>query len=490
MASPLEIARQRQADCWLIGVDSSQFNFLLDQRQSELAAYQRQGNLPRILLAETNPVGFLAGLLAACMAECPVFLGTPNWQSNEWQQVLPLVQPNLVWGSLPNVDVAIAPPAPNHGQKMAQPGWIMIPTGGSSGQIRFAIHTWQTLQASVLACQQYFQTTQINSVCVLPLYHVSGLMQGLRSFTTGGQLMIAPFSELVDRLAGSTEPVWGKLPLEEFWLSLVPTQLQRLLQIPAAIARLSKFKAVLLGGAPAGDDLLAQARQHQIRLAPTYGMTETASQVVTLKPEAFLAGNANYGQALPHAKIQILSPEGAKLGLNLVGQICIQAASLALGYYPQVFAEPALLTDDLGFIDEQGNLQIVGRNSQKIITGGENVFPAEVEAAIMATGLVQDVCVIGLPDQVWGEVVTAIYVPVEQAFPRGCTNRFAVPEGIASTLQQALHHRLSKFKQPKRWLAIAQIPRNQQGKVNYPQLKIWAENQANQEQDSILESGL
>ncbi|MBW4553220.1 MAG: 2-succinylbenzoate--CoA ligase [Aphanocapsa sp. GSE-SYN-MK-11-07L] len=460
MASPLEIARQRQADPWLVG--SSQFNCLLAQRQSELTPYQR-GNLPRILLTEADPVCFLAGFLAACGAECPVFLGNPNWQNDEWQQVLPLIRPNLIWGTLPVATIAssqmLTSPDPTN---PAQPGWIMIPTGGSSGQIKFAIHTWQTLQASVQACQQYFQITQINSVCVLPLYHVSGLMQWLRSFTTGGQLVIAPFSELSDRLATGSA-LAGNLRLENFWLSLVPTQLQRLLQIPAAIAELARFELVLLGGAPAGAELLAQARQHQIRLSPTYGMTETASQIATLKPEAFLAGMAGCGQVLPHAQLQLLNPEGATLGSNQIGQIQIQATSLALGYYPQVFTEPTFTTDDLGLIDDEGNLQLVGRSSQKIITGGENVFPSEVEAAILATGLVEDVCVIGLPDREWGEVVTAIYVPIGSAF--------------ASHLSSALQDRLSKFKQPKRWLAIAQIPRNPQGKVNYSQLKTWAASQ-------------
>jgi len=71
----------------------------------------------------------------------------------------------------------------------------MIPTGGSSGQIRFAIHTWETLMASVRGFQQYFQLNQVNSLCVLPLYHVS---EFLRSFTTGGSLVILPFKQLSD----------------------------------------------------------------------------------------------------------------------------------------------------------------------------------------------------------------------------------------------------------------------------------------------------
>jgi O-succinylbenzoic acid--CoA ligase len=99
----------------------------------------------------------------------------------------------------------------------------------------------------------------------------------------------------------------------------------------------------------------------------------------------------------------------------------------------------------------------VGRRSDKIITGGENVFPAEVETVIRATGLVQDVCVIGVSDRHWGEIVTAIYVP-------------SSPEVSSEKLQTAVTDRLSKFKQPKYWLAVDQLPRNAQGKLNRPQL--------------------
>ena len=78
----------------------------------------------------------------------------------------------------------------------------MIPTGGSSGQIRFATHTWETLMASIAGFTQYFQQISVNSFCVLPLYHVSGLMQFLRSFTTGGKLVIQPFKEVESEKSG------------------------------------------------------------------------------------------------------------------------------------------------------------------------------------------------------------------------------------------------------------------------------------------------
>ncbi|PSB08837.1 2-succinylbenzoate-CoA ligase, partial [filamentous cyanobacterium CCP2] len=315
------------------------------------------------------------------------------------------------------------------------------------GKLRFATHTWETLAASVKGFCAYFEVDRVNSCCILPLYHVSGLMQFLRSFLTGGQFA----------LPGTLNDLPIGFDPADFFLSLVPTQLQRLLHDPVAGDWLTQFQTVLLGGAPAWQELLEQARQRSIRLAPTYGMTETASQVVTLKPEDFLQGRSGCGRVLPHAQIQIQDAAGQALNVNEVGTVAIRAASLALGYYPDRFAGSWFQTDDLGYFDLQESLQIVGRKSQKIITGGENVFPQEVEAAIRATGLVKDVYVLGLPDADWGEVVTAVFVPIAQ------------PDLTA--LRTALEPHLTPFKRPKRWITLEKLPRNAQGKVDREQLK-------------------
>jgi len=286
----------------------------------------------------------------------------------------------------------------------------------------------------------------------LPLYHVSGLMQFMRSFTTGGKLAIQPFKELETGQKYDIKP-------EEFFISLVPTQLQRLLKNPDTANWLSRFHTVLLGGAPAWPELLATARKYQIKLALTYGMTETASQIATLKPEDFLAGNNSSGQILPHAQVTIRSIKGEILCYNQIGNIALNAKSLALGYYPDKSGyREYLQLDDLGFFDENNYLNIVGRNSDKIITGGENVFPAEVEAAIKSTNLVADVSVIGLLDKHWGQVVTAIYVPANS-------------EVTVTALQAAITDKLSKFKHPKNWILVEKLPRNSQEKVNRDQLQ-------------------
>ena len=446
----LAYLKQRADDDWLIGYSSYQFTQMAEQLYIELTQLWRHGTPPKILLAEREPVRFLAGFIAACAAGCPVFLCNPNWVRQEWQQVFELVQPDLIlgcedWGS------AVRDYYPSPQPPILNPQLIMIPTSGTSGQIRFAIHTWETLMASVRGVQQYFQMNQLNSFCVLPLYHVSGLMQFLRSFTTGGDLVILPLKELEAGQRCDIDPA-------KFFISLVPTQLQRLLQNPGLTKWLSQFQAVLLGGAPAWPTLMEQARHHGIRLAPTYGTTETASQIVTLKPEDFLNGTSNCGQVLPHAQVTIRSSTGQLLGANQTGIITIEASSLALGYYPELFANPGKLQlDDLGFFDSQGYLNIVGRNSNKIITGGENVSPYEIESVIRATQLVNDVCVIGVPHQQWGQVVTAIYIPSNLTV----TN---------AELQATLADKLSKYKRPKYWISVASLPRNSQGKINHKQL--------------------
>ncbi|MEP0871576.1 2-succinylbenzoate--CoA ligase [Trichocoleus desertorum AS-A10] len=466
----LQHLQARSQTDWLIGVDQVKLTDLAQHLFQELTQLIHQGTTPKIFLAERSPERFLAGFLAACAAQCPVFLCNPNWVQAEWQQVLDLVTPDLIWGDRDSLTLPSDIFAPSVLENFAQvppkfgglgepgsshSGWIMIPTGGSSGRIRFAIHTWSTLMASVWGCQQYFEVKQINSYCVLPIYHVSGLMQFLRSFVSDGKLVVQSFKQLEAREFSSIDPT-------QFFISLVPTQLQRLLERQELTSWLAQFHTVLLGGAPAWSELLEAARRDRIRLAPTYGMTETASQIATLHPEDFLAGHQNSGRVLPHGNISIHSAFGELLPSDQVGQIRIQAESLTLGYYPHLFEQPQFQPDDLGYLDEQGYLHIIGRNSHKIITGGENVFPAEVEAAIRATNLVTDVCVIGLPDAHWGQIVTALYVPACQT--------------TSTNLSDRLQARLSKFKQPKYWISIEHLPRNLQGKINYEQAQAIALN--------------
>jgi O-succinylbenzoic acid--CoA ligase len=510
MKTPLIYLQQQTKADWLIGHSSQKVLSLAEHLIQELLSYpQPDPEKPfQILLAHRDPVQFLAHFIAACTVPSHLFLCNPDWAAAEWQQVLELVQPDLIWqdgtieiqNSQFKIHNSDQPFVIHHSSLVEDKGQrtkderksniqhptsqIAIPTGGSSGKIRFVIHTWDTLMASVRGFQQYFEVEQVNCCCVLPLYHVSGLMQIMRSLTSGGYLVILPFKTFASGHFPNFDP-------QTFFLSLVPTQLHRLLQdrrftetpLPSPHSLhhpitspphhsphppspfLSHFKAILLGGAPTWPELLNQARELRLPLAPTYGMTETASQIATLKPADFLQGKTGVGQVLPHAQIQICNDQGDCLPANHPGHIHISSDSLALGYYPPPPTPPTLpptpfQTDDIGYLDADGYLHLLGRNSDKIITGGENVFPAEVEAAIQATGLVSDVCVMGVSDRLWGQAITAFYSPIE-------------PDLSISSLKAALQTRLSKFKHPKHWIAMASLPRNAQGKINQAHLRAW-----------------
>ncbi len=488
MPNLLSYLQNRALDDWLVGGSSQELSAIASQFYRELTPLVNPDAPPKILLAEKEPLQFLASFAAATAAGCPVFLCNPNWVKEEWQQVFDLVQPDIIWGdlsgnfsSLPHVgakhlgnhfSAGERNYLPNASPLAASRASIMIPTGGSSGRIRFAVHTWETLMASVKGLQEYFQVSQVNSFCVLPVYHVSGLMQFLRSLVTGGRFVVLPFKVLESGDKPEIDP-------GDFFISLVPTQLQRLLQNSETARWLSRFQTVLLGGAPAWAELLEMGRHYRIRLAPTYGMTETASQIATLKPDDFLAGNNSCGGVLPHARITIRAESGEVQAANKTGIITIEAESLALGYCGDRSVAGgwggAYQPDDLGYFDDRGYLNIVGRRSDKIITGGENVFPAEVEAAILATGLVADVCAIGVGDRDWGQVVTAVYVPRSS-------------EVSTAAWEAALEEKLSKFKRPKYWVAVESLPRNAQGKVNRERLQEIAIAWRSAQADSPLDS--
>ncbi|MBD2138909.1 2-succinylbenzoate--CoA ligase [Anabaena sp. FACHB-1237] len=436
---------------WLICENSDKLSQIIAELSLQLAKL----NNPKIIIAEKEPVRFLASFIAAYNIPSHIFLCNPDWGKKEWQEVFNVLQPDIVWGLEKQYQYQYNNSTSETWQindlANKHKNLIMIPTGGSSGKIKFTIHTWKTLTASVQGMKEYFALDKINSFCILPLYHVSGFMQFFRSFTTGGKLVITSFKELENIKINNIQ---SQIKAEEFFISLVPTQLQKILENDKLTQWLSQFNTVLLGGAPAWQELLIKARYYQIRLALTYGMTETASQIATLKAEEFLQGKNNNGQILPHAEITINEN---------TGNINIKSQSLTLGYYPQIWENTdTLLVDDIGYLDEENYLYIIGRNSDKIITGGENVYPGEIEAAIRKTNLVIDVCVIGMDDKIWGQAITAIYIPQDKNI-----DEIEIKNQIKNQLQQEI----SKFKIPKYWISVPELSRNIQGKINRQELQ-------------------
>ncbi|WP_310483189.1 AMP-binding protein [Chamaesiphon sp. VAR_48_metabat_403] len=415
---------QRLMAGWLVGIDGRS---IVDLADRQLAKF-RHSQPHFISIATPDPIEFIAAFMAGSRLGLPIFLGNPRWGITEREKLARLTA---------RVD------------SQQHRHLIMIPTGGSSGAIKLAMHSWETLGASVWGFQEFYEVATVNCVCTLPLYHVSGLMQLCRSLLTDGKLFIIDLHQLDLNPALLID----RIEAEDYFISLVPTQLSKLLDLNASW--LARMRTILVGGAPPRSELLTRARVAKLPLALTYGMTETGSQITSLKPSEFLAGNNSCGVALPHVKIKLLAAANIMKKSQLVdrvGTIQIAADSLMLGYFPDLNSSGYFEPDDVGTIDEHGYLNIVGRSSSKIITGGENVFPIEVVDIIMATGLVADVWVMGIPDRYWGQAVTAVYV----------ANNLPAS---AEILSQAIAGKISSYKLPKYWIAVDRIPRNALGKI-------------------------
>jgi len=321
---------------------------------------------------------------------------------------------------------------PAAGEVPAEAGWLCIRTGGTGGAVRFARHDEATLGAAVGGCVTFFGLGRVNAVDVLPPYHVSGLMARVRCAATGGRHLAWSWKDLeAGRVPG--------LPAGDWVVSLVPTQLQRLLQVPAAFDWLRRMALIFVGGGPLWPDLADAAAADDLRLAPVYGMTETAAMVAGLRPEEFLAGERGVGRALPHAQVSVTDE----------GVVRIESESVYRGFWPEWSGTRSFTTEDLGRIDERGHLHLQGRRDAIIITGGRKVQPAEVEAALRANGEFTDLAVIGVPDPEWGEIVVACY-------PRDGTQ----PDFERAVALLAPHQR------PKRFVGLATWPRTAHGKVN------------------------
>ena len=320
-------------------------------------------------------------------------------------------------------------------------GWLCVPTGGTSGGVRFARHDERTLTAAVRGFCAHFGIERVNAVGVLPPHHVSGLMARVRCAATGGEHLAWEWRQLE---AGE----WPARREGDWVLSLVPTQLQRLLVSPVAVDWLRGFRVIFIGGGPVWPELTEAASRAELPISLSYGMTETAAMVAALRPAEFLAGARSTGAAMPHARIS-LTPDGI---------VTICGDSVFRGYFPDERTSRVFETEDLGQLDAQGHLHLLGRRDAVIITGGKKVQPAEVEAALRASDEFADLAVVGVPDAEWGEAVVACYLAggAEPDLTR-----------VAAALES-----LAAFKRPKRYVAVADWPRNAQGKLNRAALAV------------------
>ena len=266
-------------------------------------------------------------------------------------------------------------------------------------------------------------------LCCLPMHHVAGLQIVMRSVIYGtGAVVHEGFD--TDRVATSIES--DDLTLA----SLVTTQLIRLL---AADVDLSRLRAILVGGGPVPTDVLEEAIGRGARVVQTYGLTETASQVTTLAPQDAKRKLGSAGRPLLTTHLRITD-----------GEICVQGPVVAPGCADE---DGWLHTGDLGRIDDEGFLYVEDRLGDVIVSGGENVLPAEVEEVLLRHPDVADAAAVGRSDPEWQEAVEAVVVLRAGA----ATDAAALRDHCAESL--------AGYKVPKRFEFVAELPRTASGKL-------------------------
>jgi o-succinylbenzoate---CoA ligase len=301
---------------------------------------------------------------------------------------------------------------------------LVMHTSGTTGRPRPVAITFDNIRANARGLAERMALGDDERWLVpLPLAHVGGLMVVLRSVLMATTAVIAP--PPFDEQAVAAQLRDGGITI----VSLVPTQLQRLLD--AGVTPGPSLRRVLLGGGPMPRVLLERARAAGFPVCPSYGLTQACSTVTVGEP----GDVETAGRALP----------GVGVAITAEGEIVVSGRTVnALG---------SLRTGDLGHLDAEGRLVVTGRKGDVMISGGENVAPAEVEAALAEHPDVAEAAVLARPHPIWGEAIVALVVPRAGAEP------------TQGALRAHCLERLARFKVPKSFELVERLPRTGSGKV-------------------------
>jgi o-succinylbenzoate---CoA ligase len=334
-------------------------------------------------------------------------------------------------------------------------------TSGTTGKPKGVLQTYENHWWSATASALNLGIQEDDRwLCAVPLFHISGFSILMRSVIYGMTVILHEGfkEELVIK-----DIVENRVSI----ISVVTTMVKRILEHLGTTSIPSSFRCMLAGGGPIPKSLLEECVKKNIPVYQTYGMTETASQVVTLSPEDSLRKLGSAGKPLFPVQLKIVDPAGVQLNANEPGEIVIKAPNVTIGYLNRPdetkakMANGWLLTGDIGYVDEEGFLYVLDRRSDLIISGGENIYPAEIEGVIQAHELVADAGVIGVPDESWGQVPLALVVKKE--------NVLLTEQELHSYCQE----RLAKYKNPKQFIFVEELPRNAAKKLMRHQLRKW-----------------
>jgi O-succinylbenzoic acid--CoA ligase len=329
---------------------------------------------------------------------------------------------------------------------------VVLFTSGTSGRSKGACLSWSNFAASALAAAEPLGPAIAQRwLACMPLFHVGGLSIVVRSVLFGGPIRLhSRFDAALVSDALDAGDIAG--------ISLVPTMLSRLLDQRGPRPAPAGLQVLLLGGAAASPEVLARARLAGYPVCPTYGLTEATSQVATARPQC--AGAARPAPMLPLPGVEVrIVVEGEDAAAGEPGEIVVGGPTVMQGYLNDPAATALALRDgwlhtgDIGFLDDAGALHILDRRDDLIVSGGENVYPAEIEAVLVGHPSVAEAGVAAVPDADLGSRVVAWIVANDAA---------TVDSHVLAELCRA---RLAGFKRPREFRFVSALPRTAAGKL-------------------------
>jgi O-succinylbenzoic acid--CoA ligase len=329
----------------------------------------------------------------------------------------------------------------------------VVYTSGTSGKPKGAMLTYGNhLWSATASALNLGLDANDRWLACLPLFHVGGLSILLRSVIYGTTAVIhAGFD--ASRVNAAID--YDRVTI----VSVVANMLQRMLDERSDRPYPETLRSVLLGGGPAPEPLLRRCAAIGVPVVQTYGLTETASQIATLAPEDALRKLGSAGKPLFGSELRIVSEDGSDCPFGTAGEIVVRGPTVTPGYVNKpdetvaAIREGWLHTGDVGYVDAEGYLYVLDRRDDLIVSGGENVYPAEVEAVLQSHPDVLEAGVFGIEDDRWGRAPAAVVV-----LHPGASND-------SSSLIAYCRERLAAYKTPCRIDFADALPRNAAGKL-------------------------
>ncbi len=470
MTSWLQSQVKQNPEKLFIQCGNSQYSFI--ESAEMVATYSRsllKENIQpedRILIYLPSGIELIEMILACFELGAVAVPISPKLTDSELKQIITKIQPKLIitnWGFKKVFSFLLSPssilPPPvtpieelpnsssgcsslkNYYKYNTDDEAAIILTSGTTGTPKAVQLTYGNFEASCTNWNEFLQFQLSDQfLCCLPLHHIGGLAVVLRALIFGFSVnLVSTFEaqKVLDTII--------KFPVTI--ISLVPTMLNRILELEGGLEALKKLRWILLGGGPSPEYLLELCIKEQLNIVKVYGMSETCSGTVGLKLLDEPQNKLYAGRPFNGAKIWAENDE-----LHISGPMVMK------GYVDEPVTHGNHNSHDLGRVDDDNLIFLDIRRKDLIVTGGENVNPIEVEEALLKIDGITDAAVVGVEDVEWGQKVMA-YIVSNDEFR--ITNH---------KLKEKLITKLSVFKIPKDFIRVNRIPRNELGKIEYDKL--------------------